>query len=225
MMYGSAPTPGVVAYASQDVRMAFVRKVYGLFFASILVTVIAGWFSLQQGVIQFAWNNHTLLWIAALMCVFGMGFARRVPGLNLLLLYVFSALEGLILGPVFFLYNEAVPGLPMQAAALATAVFGGLTLYVMLTRQDFNFLGGFLFVGLIALIVAGFVMMLFHVAALTTVYCVVGILIFSGYVLYDTSRIMTRLNFDQAPEGALSLYLDFLNLVMLIMSLLGGRRR
>lgn len=225
MMYGSAPMQGTVANAPQNVRMAFVRKVYGLFFASILVTVITGWFSLQEGVIQFAWNNHTLLWIASLICVFGMGFARRVPGLNLLLLYVFSGLIGLILGPLFFIYNEAVPGLPMQAGALATAVFGGLTLYVMLTRQDFNFLGGFLFVGLIALLVAGLVMSLFHVAALTTVYCVVGILIFSGYVLYDTSQIMTRLNYDQAPEGALSLYLDFLNLVLLIMDLLGGRRR
>lgn len=225
MMYGSAPTPGVVAYASQDVRMAFVRKVYGLFFASILVTVIAGWFSIQPNVIEMAWHSQSLLLIAGLICVFAMGFARRVPGLNLLLLYVFSAIEGLALGPLFYLYERVAPGLPMQAGALATAVFGGLTLYVMLTRQDFNFLGGFLFVGLIALIVAGFVMMLFHVAALTTVYCVVGILIFSGYVLYNTSRIMTRLNFDQAPEGALSLYLDFLNLVLLIMNLLGGRRR
>jgi FtsH-binding integral membrane protein len=44
-------------------------------------------------------------------------------------------------------------------------------------------------------------------------------------VLYDTSRIMTRLNYDQAPEGALSLYLDFVNLLLLIMDLLGGRRR
>ena len=47
--------------APQDVRMAFVRKVYGLFFASILVTVIAGWFSIQPSVIEIAWNSHTLL--------------------------------------------------------------------------------------------------------------------------------------------------------------------
>ena len=225
MMYGSAPRAGVVAEAPQNVRMAFVRKVYGLFFVSILVTVIAGWFSLQPGIFEFAVHSQFPLLIVGLICVFAMGFARRVPGLNLLLLYVFSAIEGLALGPLFFLYDRLAPGLPLQAGTLATAVFGGLTLYVMLTRQDFNFLGGFLFVGLIALLVAGLVMSLFHVAALTTVYCVVGILIFSGYVLYDTSRIMTRLNFDQAPEGALSLYLDFLNLVLLIMDLLGGRRR
>ncbi len=225
MMYGTAPMPGVVANASQSMRMAFVRKVYGLFFVSILISVFTGWQSIQPGMLEFSIDHNMMLWLAGFGLILAMGWGKRMQGLNLLLLYIFSAIMGFVVGPYFYMWEHFAPGLPAQAGALTTAVFGGLTLYVMLTRQDFNFLGGFLCVGLIALIVAGLMMSLFHIAALTTVYSVVGVLIFSGYVLYDTSRIMTRLSLDQAPIGALELYLDFLNLLMLIMSLMGGGRR
>ena len=223
MMYGAAPS--TVANATQDVRMAFVRKVYGLFFVSILISVLTGWMSIQPNTIQLAWESHWPLWMVGFLLILAMGWGKRKAGINLLLLYVFSAIMGVVFGPIFYIYEARMPGLPLEAGTLATAVFGGLTLYVFLTRQDFNFLGGFLFVSLISLIVGGMFMTLFHIAALHTFYCVAGILIFSGYVLYDTSRIMTRLNYDEAPIGALELYLDFLNLVLLIMSLLGGRRR
>ena len=106
------------------------------------------------------------------------------------MLYVFSAIWGVILGPLFFIYNRMAPGLPLEAGVLTTAVFGGLTLYVMFTRQDFNFLGGFLFVALLGLIVAGLLMFFFNIAAMTTLYCIVGVLIFAGFVLYDTSNIL-----------------------------------
>lgn len=224
MMYGSAP--GFVANATQDVRMAFVRKVYSLFFVSILISVIAGAMSIQnQSAFQLAWEFHYPLMIVGFILVLIMSWGRRKQGLNLLLLYVFSAVEGVFVAPIFAIYEHRMPGLPLEAGTLATAVFGGLTLYVFVTRQDFNFLGGFLFTALISLIIGGFFMAFFHIAALHTFYCVAGILIFSGYVLYDTSLIMNRLNVDEAPIGALELYLDFLNLIMLIMSLLGGGRR
>ncbi len=67
-------------------------------------------------------------------------------------------------------------------------------------------------------------MMFFHIAALTTVYCIAGVLIFAGFVLYDTSNILNRLRSDEAAIGALDLYVDFLNLMMMIMRLLGGNR-
>lgn len=224
MMYGGEPA--TVANATQDARMAFVRKVYGLFFASILTSVVAGFLTIQdENTFRMAWEGHSMIWLVTFLIVLGFRWTKRIPGLNLFMLYLFSALWGVILGPLFYVYNEVAPGLPLQAGILTTAVFGGLTLYVMFTRQDFNFLGGFLFVSLIALIVAGLVMMFFHIAALTTVYCVVGILIFAGFVLYDTSNILTRLRTDEAPLGALELYLDFLNLLLLILRLMGGNRR
>ena len=199
--YGVAPT--AVAYDTQDARMGFVRKVYGLFFLSILTSVLTGWLSIQPAFIQTAWESHTILWLIGFAMIFAMGWGKSKPGLNMVLLYAFSAIMGVVVGPIFYIYQRIAPGVPLQAGVLATTVFGGLTLYVMLTRQDFNFLGGFLFVKPdCALLVAGIVMAVFHVAAMSTVYCVVSILIFSGYVLYDTSRIMTRLSYDQAAIGA-----------------------
>ena len=94
----------------------------------------------------------------------------------------------------------------------------------MVSKKDFSFLGGMLFISLIALIVAGFVLMFFHSSMLGSLYSVGGVLIFSGYVLYDTSLIMQRLQPDQAVSGAVNLYLDFFNLFLFIMRLLGNRR-
>ena len=147
-------------------------------------------------------------------------FARRVSGLNLFLLYLFAAIEGAIVGPVLVLVNHAAPGIPMQAAVLTATVFGGLSLYAFQSRRDFSFLGGFLFVGLIALIVAGIVMMFVHSSLVATIYALVGVLIFSGYVLYDTSMIMRQLGPNDAVIGAVSLYLDLLNLFWFILQLL-----
>lgn len=217
-------TPVMVANASQGERMTFVRKVYGLFFASILTSVFTGFLSIQPGTIQTAWEMSWPVWGLMFLMVFTFRFTKKIPGLNVFMLFLFSGLGGVLLGPLCYIYNARVPGLPLEAGMLTAAVFGGLTLYVMFTRQDFNFLGGFLFTAFWTLFVAGFLMMIFHVAALTTVYCIAGVLIFAGFVLYDTSNILTRLRSDEAAIGALDLYVDFLNLMMMIMRLLGGNR-
>lgn len=219
-----ASMSGSVAGLSQGERMTFVRKVYGLFFASILMSVITGFLSVQPGTIQTAYDMSWPVWGLMFLMVFTFRFTKKIPGLNVFMLFLFSGLGGVLLGPLCYIYNARVPGLPLEAGMLTTAVFGGLTLYVMFTRQDFNFLGGFLFTAFWTLFAAGFLMMIFHVAALTTVYCVAGVLIFAGFVLYDTSNILTRLRSDEAAIGALDLYVDFLNLMMMIMRLLGGNR-
>jgi FtsH-binding integral membrane protein len=224
MNYSASMTRGAVAYAPVDVRMAFVRKVYGLFYASLLVTVGVGWLCTQPGVFQIAVSLMWPLLIAGFICIVALSFARRTSGLNVFLLYLFAAIEGAIFGPMLWLVNQSAPGLPAQTAALTVAVFGGLTLYAMMSRKDFSYLGGMLFIALIALVVAGFVLMFFHSSMLGTLYALGGVLLFSGYVLYDTSRIMLHLNPDEAVTGAVSLYLDFINLFLFILRLLDNRR-
>ena len=122
------------------------------------------------------------------------------------------------------IYETRFPGLHLKPDWITVAVFGGLTAYAFTSKKDFSFLGGMLFVGLIALIVAGIVMFFVHAAWLSTVYSVVGVLIFSGFVLYDTSQIMQRMAPEDAVMGAVSLYLDFINLFMFILRLLSSRR-
>jgi hypothetical protein len=166
-----------------------------------------------------------LLAIGTFVCILVMAFARRAAGLNVFLFYLFAALEGAIVGPLLTLINQTAPGVPAEAAWITISVFGGLTLYTMQSGKDFSYLGGMLFVGLIGLIVAGIVMFFVHAAIMYTVYCLFGILIFCGYILYDTSRILLRLEPGDEIVGAISLYLDLLNLFWFILDLLTSLRR
>lgn len=220
MNYGIANSQGFVAYASPDVRADFIRKVYSLFFMSVLVTVGIGAFCAQPGIAPAMLGLMPILLIAGFVVIIALMFARRTTGLNVGLLYLFAAIQGAVYGPALTMIERQAPGVPAQAAFLTAAVFGGLSLYAIQSKRDFSYLGGFLFAGLIAMIVAGFVMFFFHSPLMYTVYCVVGVLIFCGYVLFDTSQIMQKLGPDEAVTGAINLYLDLLNLFWLILQLL-----
>lgn len=226
-MYGSAysqnPYGGrTVAYAAQDVRLAFIRKVYNLLFTSLLVTVGVGWFCTRPAILPGMLKAFPIFLIGSLLVGFGMAFARRASGLNLALLFLYSALQGAVFGPVLFMIERFAPGIPLQAAVLTVAVFGGLSFYVLTTRKDFSYLGGALFMGLMGLVAVGLLSLFFPamLSGLGIVYSAAGILIFGGYVLYDTSMIMNKLEPDEAVFGAMSLYLDFINLFWYILRLL-----
>jgi FtsH-binding integral membrane protein len=220
MDYSIKSSYGAVANAPAEVRADFIRRVYNLFFLSILVTVGVGWFCAQPTVAPALLAALPILLIGEFVCIIALMFARRTTGLNVFLLYLFAAIQGAVLGPVLTMLNHAAPGVPAQAAVLTAAVFGGLSLYALQSRRDFSFLGGFLFVALIGLVVTGIVMFFVHAQILYMIYTFAGVLIFSGYVLYDTSVILRRLGQDEAVVGAISLYLDLLNLFWFILQLL-----
>lgn len=219
MNAGISRSVGTVSQASVGLRSLFIAKVYGLLFAGLAMTVGVGYAIVQAGIMP----PMGLLFIASIICVVGLSFARRVSGLNLLLFFVFTALEGAILGPFLAQLSITRPGLATQAAMLTLSVFGSLSAYVFISKKDFSFLGGMLFVGLIGLLVSGIVMMIFNVSAMATVYSLFGIVIFSGFVLYDTSQIINRLSPDDVVTGAIELYLDMLNLFLFILRLLNSR--
>jgi FtsH-binding integral membrane protein len=225
MNYQPQYMPGVVAYAPADVRAAFIRKVYHLFFVSILVTVGVGYFTGQIARTMLPLLMPLL--IAGLVVGLIMGFARNTSGVNLALLMLYAAIQGAIAGPILTILN-AIPqyeGVGLQAAVLTVAVFGGLSLYVLNTKRDFSYLGGFLFVAIIALLVGGIVLFFFRTPLLNMIYAAAGVLIFSGFILYDTSVIQQKLHQDQAVAGAISLYLDFIGLFWFILRLLMSLRR
>lgn len=221
MQYG-IPMPGqFVSQASEEVRLAFIRRVYLLFFASVLTTIATGIVAAMPSIAPAVYALQPLFLIGTFACLIGMWFGRRASGFNVVLLYLFAALEGGLLGPYVSLVNRILPGVPAQAAWLAGGVFGGLSLYVFQSRKDFSYLGGMLWASLLALCIAGFVMFFVGSTVLHTLYCVIGILIFSGYVLYDTSQIISHLEPGDEVVGAIELYLDLINLFLLIMRLLG----
>lgn len=177
------------------------------------------------------------LGIGTLVCVFALVFTRRSP-LGLVLLYVLSVLEGLMMGPLLgyivrgFQYGGVIVG---EAATITAVIMAGLGTYVWITNRDFGFLGRFLFWALLGMIVVGVIGLFWHsLFALPHVYLLYELVIaaiFIGFTLYDFSNIKLRYGPNDYVIATVSLYLDFLNLFWAILQILialtggGGQRR
>lgn len=137
--------------------------------------------------------------------------------------YVFAAMEGIGLYPVILAYTQAIGAKLVLGAVAATFVlFFGLATYAKRTERNFLNLGSILFFGLLALILASIVGLFVQATILQTAICAGGILIFSGYVLYDIqvmkSGLMTE---EDVPIMVLNLFLDWINLLVYILRLIG----
>ena len=176
-----------------------------------------------------------LRWIIALaplgfVMAMSFGLNRMTTSTIKTLFWAFSVAMGLSLSSIFFVYT----GPSIATTFFATAAsFAGLSLVGYTTKRDLTAFGSFLIVGLFGLIIASLVSMFFHSAMFEFIISVVGVLIFAGLIAYDTQRLkMTyyQLGGDQTSMavatnyGALSLYLDFLNLFLFLLRLMGGRR-
>ena len=140
-----------------------------------------------------------------------------------------TALMGVSLSLLLFRYTGASVA---RTFFITAAAFGGLSLYGYTTKRDLSAFGKFLFMGLIGLILAGLVKMIWPSGQMSFIISVAGVLIFSGLIAYDTQKIKEQYaeawGSDMAEKvaifGALSLYLDFVNLFQFLMSFLGQER-
>lgn len=216
-----------VSQSPVAVRMNFIRKTYVLFLAGILMCVLAGTACLSvPSMRNFAEGLiHDHFFIVFLLIIggsFAASAVSQIEGLNYVALFGFTSLIGFIFAPIVALYAPEVVG---QAAFLTILMFGSLTAYVFVTKKDFSFLGGMLFVGLIALILGGLAnAFLFRNAGASYWMAWVTLFLFSGYVLYDTSNIMNRYSEKSYCTAALMLFLDFFNMFLALLRILGGRR-
>ncbi len=179
-----------------------------------------------------------ILWLGALggfIVLIILRFTIQVPGLNLVLLYLFTLLEGLSLSPILRVYLAVGYGNILGEAFLITAVTSlGLAVYSWTTKRDFSRLADYLFFGLILLIVAGilgfFFQGFFQTPLVGLFISIFGIAIFSGYVLYYVQR--AKYLADTMPNAiglTVSIFITVLNLFLFILQLLtilqGGRNR
>lgn len=151
--------------------------------------------------------------------------ANRNSAVGVLLLFGFSGLMGYSLGPTLNHYFSLAHGSEIVGTALLAtgASFLGLSAYVQVTKKDFAFLGGFLFIALIGVIVVGILGMFFATPMLSLGLAYVSALIFSGYILYDTSDIISgrETNYIMATTR---LYLNILNLFLALLRIVAGSR-
>jgi FtsH-binding integral membrane protein len=215
-----------VAQSSAEVRLNFIRKTYLLFLAGILTAVVGGVMCLNVApVAAFAGIVLSNVWLALLVIVGGSIAAQavaRTPGLNYVALFGFTALIGIVFTPIIVRYAPAVVG---QAAFLTLIVFGSLTAYTFITRQDFSFMGGILFVGIVTVVLASAANLLFF-KSWNASYWIAWAMLFvsSGFVLYQTSNIIHHYTERDTVAAALGLFISFFNIFMSLLRILGGNR-
>ena len=216
-----------VAQASADTRMNFIRKTYALFLAGVLMAVAMGALCLNVAPvanIAITILRNPILAIALILGgSIGAQAVSRVEGLNYLALFGFTGLMGLIFAPIVAMYAPSVVG---QAAFLSIVIFGGLTAYSLTTRKDFSYLGGMLFVGIWAIVIAGIANVFWFKNSGMEYWLAWGTLfISSGFVLYKTSNMLHVYGERDYCAAALGLFISFFNIFMSLLRILGGSRR
>ena len=167
------------------------------------------------------------LFFGTLICVFALSFARRNVALGLVLLYVLSVLEGLMIGPFLAAVARGFPWggqIIAEATALSGLIVGGLGAYVWISNRDFGYLGKTLFWGLLAVIAVSVISLFWHsLAAMGAFQMAISLAIvalFVGFTLYDFSNIKLRYGPNDFVIATVQLYLDFLNLFLAILRIL-----
>jgi FtsH-binding integral membrane protein len=165
----------------------------------------------------------------ALVFVLSFGIERLKPASAQILFWIYAALVGLSLGAIFMVYTQTSV---VRVFFITAAAFGALSLWGYTTARDLSGMRAFLVMGLIGVIIASLVNILVASSALQFVVSVIGVLVFAGLTAWDTQRLKNEyiygaLEGEVAERssilGALSLYLNFINLFTLLLNLLGQR--
>ncbi|KAJ5689212.1 Protein lifeguard 4 [Penicillium macrosclerotiorum] len=216
---------GMVAEGTIDIRMQFVRKVYSILTAQILLTAVlssVSFFNVSYR--DWIQGNVWLMFISifgALGFMLATYWKRKSYPANLLFLSGFTLMEAYAISVVTSYYQSRVV---VQALVLTLGIFVALTLFACQTKYDFTNWMPYLFGALWFLILFGFVATFIPFNnTLDIVYGVLGALIFSAYILVDTQLVMRHYHVEEEIAASISLYLDVLNLFLSILRILNGQ--
>lgn len=223
-------------YAVSDTRVSSVMKrVYlimtvGLALTGVLAYVCGNSF----GYLQWFANNSWAFWVMAigeLAIVFGVsaGINKISTATATALFVIFAALNGLMLAPIFLAYTHVMIA---KTFFITAGVFGAMSIYGYSTDRDLSKFGSFLMMALFGLIIAMLVNIFLKSSTMDWIISIVGVLIFVGLTAWDTQQVKNIA--AVAPQdtlgrlavlGALNLYLDFINLFLYLLRILGGSSR
>ena len=217
--------------ASQKV---FMRKVYSWMSIGLLITTLVSYYLFQTGLIVNFLSSTSMiilivLQLGAVIALSGWAMKMSTP-IAALIFLLYSALTGLTFSTIFLIYTI---GSIINVFLTASLMFGAISAWAFFTKKDLSGWGTFFFMGLIGIIIAMVVNFFLASSALDFVISVVGVLVFAGLTAYDTQKIkemhLVRITGGQAEAntaivGALILYLDFINLFLMLLRLFGERR-
>lgn len=234
ILRGDRPIPADVTYT--DVRPVF-RWVYAWMFVGLIVTSVVAFITASTPAILELAMNPTVLIIAlvaqfVLVIALSWALPRISPGLAAALFVLYAGLLGFTLSFVLLVFDLGSVGIAFGTTAVLFAV---MTMFAFTTDLDLTRYGNLFLIGLIGLIVVGVINFFIQSSALEFLYSIVGVVLFMGLVAYDTQKIKRMAS---APEvladgsmtsriaiyGALGLYLNFVNIFLFLLRLMGGGR-
>ncbi len=201
--------------------MTFLKSTYQLFASSLLAATAGAYIGLDMASTIASW--YWGLVILEFVFLFGIYAVKDKPGLNLIALFGFTFLSGLTITPLLAsIFN--MPGgasIVAQAFLMTSVAFGGISMFAMTTKRDFSSMGKMLMIALIVLIVGSISNIFIGSSVLQLGIAMVGALVFSAFILYDTQQIIKG-NIATPIEAAIRLYLDFLNLFISLLQILAA---
>jgi len=223
-----------LSFASQNLRLGFVRKTMGILFSQLAITFgIIAIFTLYDPVRNYVHDNAWVYYISlvvsftALIALICCGNNARIYPQNYLLLFTFTAAEGTMLGVISSHFDtDSV----LMATGMTLVITFGLMLFACQTKIDFTGWGAYIYAALLCLLVFGILSCLFYAGGMVRIlYALAGCIIFSMYIVYDTQLMIGgkhkkyQYTLDDYVFASLSLYLDIINLFLMILSLFGRR--
>ena len=242
----AAATPAVPLPYDAGLRAHMIR-VYNYMASAVALTGVVAYLTFTMSVVtnsagavtgltplgQFLFGGMFMwvLMLAPLAMVFFLSF--RINSLDAgtarLLFFVYAAVLGVSLATIFIAYTQASIS---RVFFISAAAFGALSLYGYTTKRDLSAMGAFMIMGLIGLIIASLVNIFLKSSGLDFAISAIGVLVFAGLTAWDTQKIKSMYDASddsqsagrKAVMGALSLYLDFINLFLMLLRLVGDRR-
>lgn len=209
-------------------EVSFINKVYGSMTFGLLITAVVSWITYQSMDPQTLAKVIYPCIFAELILVIGLSWAiAKIPPLLAFVGFLgYAALNGVTLSVIFYGYEL---GVIWQAFLVTSLTFGATSLYGTLTRKNLSGLGGFCCMALFGIIIATVVNFFLHSEALDYALCFLGVAIFAGLTAYDSQKIRQIHEAGCGHSGiailaALQLYLDFVNLFLYLLRLLGRKK-
>jgi FtsH-binding integral membrane protein len=230
-MFGTNYTGGLTDYRSAEQVNSAMGRVYGHMSVAVVISMLVSYFvGSSPELLQFFFTG-VMKWIvifAPLVAIFAFAFASdnfNKTQLQLFL-YAFAGLMGLSMATIFAVFTMGSIVSAFMGAAILFAVMSG---YGYFTKRSLESMGQFMMIGLIAIVIASIVNIFIGSTVMQTVISALAIIIFLGLTAYDTQRIreMVSVDTDTGREeviGALTLYMDFINLFINLLQLFGDRK-
>jgi hypothetical protein len=209
-----------------------IRQVYAWMGGGLLVTALLAMITVSSPTILNALFGNRLVFYGLILGELGLVVAisgainRLSAAMASLLFILYAALNGITMSVIFAVYTaESVA----STFVITAATFGAMSAFGYLTKRDLTGWGSFLFMGLIGVVIASLVNIFTRSSAAAWVISAVGVIVFTGLTAYDTQKIKAMAatgaeGRKPAILGALTLYLDFINLFLMLLRLLGNRR-